>query len=272
MTRSAGTRPRTLARGALGALAATLLLAAPAAAHPYVQGGELPVDSLATMTLDLAHGCGGHDADEEAPTLEVALEVPDWLRVVEVADVDDYATEVEAGTPGGGGTVVWTATGDGVPAPAFDLDVVASGEPGEERWLGVFQACEETSYRWVGTPEEPADDPAIGVTLTEADPDSPPPPEEDPAAAEAEQDADVAEEDTAGDAADDPQDPVDTVIEEPEETVEDDTVEPEAADAAAEDEGGVGVAVLAVLALIVVGAVVYLVRRRGSTSGSGGGA
>jgi hypothetical protein len=42
--------------------ALTLLVVAPASAHPYIHGGELPVDSLATVTLDLAHGC---DSEEE---------------------------------------------------------------------------------------------------------------------------------------------------------------------------------------------------------------
>ncbi|MFA9443953.1 hypothetical protein [Egicoccus sp. AB-alg6-2] len=169
-------RQRTLVRGGAAALVATALVAAPALAHPFVRGGELPVDSLATMTLAMAHGCGGHEGDE-IPTLEVALEVPDWLRIVEVAPTDGYEVEFEETTAGATSVVVWTADGAGVPAPTFDLDVVASGEEGDQRHLAVFQGCEGASYRWVGTPDEPADDPAVSVTLTAADPAAPPPPE-----------------------------------------------------------------------------------------------
>ncbi len=168
-------------RGVAAVVLCALLLmsvALPAAAHPFLRGGgEVPVDSLATVTLDLAHGCGTEAAGDGQDTLEVALEIPDWLRVVSVADHPGYVhdLEVEAGRIA---VITWTAEAAREPAPAFDLDVVASGTPGETRHLAVFQGCADTAYRWIGTPEEPADDPAINVRLVAADPDRPAPPPE----------------------------------------------------------------------------------------------
>ena len=160
-----------------GLLLATTL---PATAHPFVRdGGEIPVDSLATITLDLAHGCGTEADGAGADTLEVALEVPQWLRIVEVAEHPGYDHDLEV-EDGRVVVVTWLDDGGAEPAPTFDLDVVASGSAGETRYLAVFQGCAQQSYRWIGTPDAPADDPAIRVQLTAADPDRPAPPEGEP--------------------------------------------------------------------------------------------
>lgn len=181
------TRPTVVLRRAVVlALAATLLLAVPASAHPYIQGGEAPVDSLAELVLDLGHGCaideGGHSHGEgpEEPTTEVALEVHEQMRIVDVPDVDGFDVDLETDDDGNVEVVVWTATTSTEPAPQLPFDAVFSGEPGDELYLRVFQGCDELSSRWVGTPDEPADEPAVGLVLTEADPASPPPPEEEP--------------------------------------------------------------------------------------------
>ena len=162
----------------VAAVVAALLLsvARPAVAHPFLRGGgEVPVDSLATVTLDLAHGCGSEATGAGQDTLEVALEVPDWLRVVSVADHPGYAHDLEV-DQGRIAVVTWTAAAAREPAPAFDLDVVASGTPGETRHLAVFQSCADAVYRWIGTPDAPADDPAVNVRLVASDPDRPAPP------------------------------------------------------------------------------------------------
>lgn len=158
-------------------LAATALAGAPAGAHPFLRGGgEVPVDSLATVTLDLAHGCGSEADGMGEDTLEVALEVPPWLRVVAVAEQPAYRHELEV-VDGRTAVVTWTAAGASEPAPAFELDVVATGTVGETRHLAVFQGCENGSHRWIGTPQEPADEPAVNVRLVAADPARPAPPE-----------------------------------------------------------------------------------------------
>ncbi|HSK22151.1 MAG TPA: hypothetical protein VK906_03200 [Egicoccus sp.] len=229
---------RILRRSLVGAATLTVLVVGPAGAHPFITGGELPVDSLVTMRLSMAHGCGGDDGGAEAATTEVALEVPDWLRIVDVPDADGYTPATETAEDGTVTAVTWTVDGDGVPAPAFDLDVVASGTPGEAQYLAVFQGCGDDGYRWIGTPDEPADDPAVNVALVEADPDAPPPPpEETPAPAE---------------------DPTEDVTDEP-------TAEPTedvATDDVATEDGGPPVVLLGGLVVVALAAAVVLASRR----------
>ncbi len=206
-------RRRPTAVVVTGLLAWLLLPAAVAGAHPFVAGGgELPVDSLARITLQIAHGCGAEGDGEGADTREVALEVPDWLRVVEVAGHDGYDHDVEV-SDGRTAVVTWRDAGEPEPAPAFELAVVADSEAGETRYLRVFQGCDDTSYRWIGTPDDPADDPAIRVELTAADPDRPAPPPEEVVEPEPEAQPDTDEsadeepdDDAADDATDDPAD------------------------------------------------------------------
>ena len=188
---------RTVPPAAILALVLVLLVGSTAAAHPFVRGGEAPVDSLASLELNMAHGCildgGGHshgDAEAEGePTTDVSLQVPASMRIVEVPEIDGWNVELEADAEGTVEVVTWTATTAVEPAPEFPLDVVIDGQPGDELYLRVFQACDDFVYRWVGTPDEPADDPAIRLTLTEPDPARPAPDPEPPA-----EEADPAEE------------------------------------------------------------------------------
>jgi len=209
--------PAVLRRAVLAilVLAATVLAGSPAGAHPFLRdGGEVPVDSLATVTLDLAHGCGSEAEGTGEDTLEVALEVPPWLRVVAVADQPAYRHELET-ADGRTAVVTWTAVGQPEPAPVFELDVVVTGNVGETRHLAVFQGCQNGSHRWIGTPQEPADDPAVNVRLVAADPTRPAPPEtpaedapDEPAPGEASSTADDdARSDDAAGAEDAPDEP-----------------------------------------------------------------
>ena len=168
------------------ALTLALLLATPALAHPFVVGGgRVPVQSLATIQLDLAHGCGVESAGAGPDTDEVALEVPDWLRIVDVPEPDGWRVSIEDATDaqldaGVTGVVVWAADGGAEPAPRFALDVVVDGEAGETRFLRVSQRCGDAVERWVGTPDAPAEQPAVRLRLEPADPASPPPPLPEP--------------------------------------------------------------------------------------------
>ena len=246
---------RILLRSLVAAASLTVLVAVPASAHPFISEGALPVDSLATMRLHMAHGCGGDDGGAEAVTTEVALEVPDWLRVVEVPDADGYATELETADDGTVTTVVWTAAGEAVPAPAFDLDVVASGEPGETRHLAVFQGCENVSYRWIGTPDDPADDPAVNVALVESDPDAPAPPVPAP---EPTPDVDPTAD---GEPVDEPTEPATGDATEGGASDETDTDAAGAEDAAAGDDG-VPMVLLGGLVVVVLAAIAVVAGRR----------
>ena len=165
-----------------------LLLAAPALAHPFIAGGgRVPVQSLATIELDLAHGCGVESAGTGPDTDEVALEVPEWLRIVDVPERDGWSVTIEEATDTQLGAVVWVATTATEPAPRFPLDVVVvDGEAGETRYLRVSQRCGESVERWIGTPDAPAEQPAVRLRLEAADPERPvpePQPEPEPEAA-----------------------------------------------------------------------------------------
>jgi len=165
---------RTIVRRAAAMGFALVLIVAgavPAAAHPFLRvGRELPVDTSVTITLDLAHGCATEGTGADADTLEVALEVPEWLDIIEILDVPGYEHAVES-EDDRIVAIVWAESGDPVPAPRFDLEVIASGQPGDTRYLSVFQACEDSSYRWVGTPDAPTDHPAVRVQLVDEDAD-----------------------------------------------------------------------------------------------------
>jgi uncharacterized protein YcnI len=268
---------------ALVVLAVTMLVALPAGAHPFVRGGEVPVDSVATVTLAMGHGCGSEDAGGGDPTLEIALEVPDAVRLVAVADDPSYQHELEAAGDGRIEIVTWTAIDGGEPAPDVEFDAVFTGQPGDEVYLRVFQGCEGFAYRWVGTPDDPADDPAVRVTLVAADPDAPAPaPDETtPAEEEAAPAPDATEQDpgttdTADDAAAD-----DAAADEATEDATDERADVVEAEAAAdEDDAGFPIWLVGVLALVgIVGIVLALRARRagggppdGSDAPAGGGA
>jgi uncharacterized protein YcnI len=246
--------------------AALLLVPLAAHAHPFVRGGEVPVDSVATVELAMAHGCGTEEAGGGDPTLEVALRVPEEVRVVDVADDPAYEHELEVDPDDGRvALITWTATDGGEPAPDLLFDAVFAGEPGDEVYLPVFQGCEGFSYRWIGTPDEPADDPAVRVTLVDADPDAPPPaadertPAEQAAAPTPTDDADdvdPAEDPTAEEVSED--DPADDAT--------DDAAEPEATEdladevEAAEPTGGFPVWLI-VAVVAVAGVAIALAQR-----------
>jgi uncharacterized protein YcnI len=278
--------PRTWRRATLAALAATVLLALPAGAHPFVRGGEVPVDSVATLALAMGHGCGTEDRGGGEPTTEIALEVPDVMRVVEVADDPSYEYELEADADGHVQVVTWTAIDVGEPAPDVEFEAVLTGEVGDEIYLRVFQGCDGFAYRWIGTPEEPADDPAVRVTLVEADADAPAPAEGEPTPAEFEAtgagadtagDDAVAEEDadagaTGGAEEGDEADGAGTEQPEPvvaPEEVEEDEVTALDAEEAADEAAGIPWPALVVVALALVGLGIALARRSRGPQGPG---
>jgi hypothetical protein len=176
-----------------------------ASAHPFVAGGgRIPVQSLALIELDLAHGCGDEQAGAGADTDEVALEAPPWLRVIDVPAADGWDIEVVRGEAPDTSIVVWTATSGAEPAPRFALQVVVDGIPGETRHLRVSQRCGTRIERWIGTPEAPADRPAVVLRLIAPDPDAPPPPPPEEPPSVAQLPADPSSEESPSEARPDP--------------------------------------------------------------------
>lgn len=256
---------RPIRRGALAALAATLVVAAPAAAHPFFEPGEVPVGSAAEVTLDIAHGCreqdtddGGQASDEE-PTREVAIEVTTAVTFVEPAEADGWDLEVERADDGSAEVVVYRAEeGTDEPAPQFDLEVVVRGDEGDEVHWRVLQACDDGTHRWVGTEEDPAEEPAVAMSLTEADPAAPPPEEDGP-----------AEEDPAPDEPTTDEDATDG-----EGDAEVDDGEPDEPDAPEGGDGGAlpgWLLIVVLVATLGVAGLVLLIRtgEDGAASGSG---
>lgn len=200
-------RAALLPPAALLALAAVLLLAAPAAAHPAIAPDPVPVDSHADLELRMAHGCtADEDGDgQEQSTRRVALQVPGAVDHVEPSAPDGWTVTVEP-DDGPVEVVEWTAEeGAEELAPALPLRAVHRGEVGDEIVYRVVQACDDLEMRWVAADGEEGD-PAVTVTVGEADPDAPAPPPQDPPggspAADDGQDM-VAESGPADDAGDD---------------------------------------------------------------------
>jgi uncharacterized protein YcnI len=241
-----------------------LLLAGPAAAHPFFRGGEAPVDSLAELTLELAHGCGSETGGEGADTTEVSLEVPEWMRIVDVPEPDGWQLDLERDVAGRVAVVTWRTSAPTEPAPSFGFEAVLDGEPGEERYLSVFQACGDLVERWVGTPDEPADDPAVRLTLADRDPDRPaPPPEPTPDPEEPEGSEEATTDPDASEAETD-EPPVEEV-----EAADDGTEADEVGVVTTAEEARfpwVAVATILVV-LLVAGGLALLRRRQGSEPG-----
>jgi uncharacterized protein YcnI len=257
----------TWPRALLLAAALLVLVVAPAAAHPGVRGGELPVDSLATMTIATNHGCGTHDEGEEEATTGLALEVPAWLRIVEVP-TDGWEVALERDGAGRVVAVTWDTDAPATIAPDVALDVVATGQPGETHDLRVIQTCGELTERWVGTRDEPADQPAVRVELVESPPDALPPPPEATVSGDGATAA-TATEVTPGDAGVEPTTgEADDLAEDTTEVVAG-TADDAALDASptgADDGGGIGwwLVALVVAAAVVAGIVSWRYRRGGA--------
>jgi uncharacterized protein YcnI len=245
--------------------------ALPASAHPFfTDGATVPASSLGTLTLAMAHGCGTESEGGGDPTTEISIEVPEQVSFIEPQEVDGYEVSLEGDEGGVPDVVTWTATDGGEPAPELTLDLVVDGAEGDEVFVRVFQGCDDFEYRWIGTPDDPADDPAVGLTLAAQDPDSPPPvgePDDAPTDAPEVEDP-VSEDPVDGDDpaadADDGDDPAEDeqALEDPPPAVDELPTEPP------EDEGNgplpVWLIVVGAIALAGVGALAgtALARRR----------
>jgi uncharacterized protein YcnI len=153
-----------------------LCSALPAGAHPFfTDGATVPASSLGSLTLAMAHGCGTESEGGGDPTTEISMEVPEQVSFIEPQDVEGYEVALEGDEGAVPDVVTWTAIDDGEAAPELPIDLVVDGAEGDEVFVRVFQGCDGFEYRWIGTPDDPADEPAVVLTLAAEDPDSPPP-------------------------------------------------------------------------------------------------
>ncbi|MEX2533552.1 MAG: hypothetical protein WD360_06270 [Nitriliruptoraceae bacterium] len=161
----------------LGVLGLWLLVPAVALAHPFVTE-PVPVQSAATLTLDLAHGCvadgGAHSGGDGEPTRQIAVRFPSSMSVRTVSDAGGFTVEAAQST---GMYDEWTlraADGVDVPAPVIAFAVVVDAKPTDAVWLQVFQGCDTAEHRWIATPDAPDGEPGVQVRLSAADPTAPP--------------------------------------------------------------------------------------------------
>jgi len=153
-----------------------MLLPTAAFAHPFVLG-DVPVQSAATLSVDMAHGCAAPDAAHAAGdgevTREVAVRFDPAVSVRTVVDADGMTVVSAIRTDTYDEWTFVAPEGLAVPAPVITFSVVVDAAPTDTLWLQVFQGCDTIEHRWVATPDAPSGEPGVRVSLTAADPAAP---------------------------------------------------------------------------------------------------
>lgn len=148
-------------------VAAVLLPATIAAAHPGLRPNELRPGETIEAELIIPHGCGTEgerpeDAAQASVTVEVAVQWPEGIEIRPV-EVDGWTTsldeEVAMWEDDGG------ATTDAILLP---VTMTAAVEASGDILVSVFQACENgESFRWAAAPGEDGD-PGVALTVAGA--------------------------------------------------------------------------------------------------------
>lgn len=142
--------------------AATLLLAAPALAHPSFNPNTVTVGERHTLDLVIPHGCvpgGGAPAEGEAasPTIAVSVKVPtEQLSFIAPRQPEGWSMSPQA----------TSFTWDQPVAPTtepitFQIDVEVSSDAGDVVYFTVAQDCEEGSTLWAAHEGEEGDPAAL---------------------------------------------------------------------------------------------------------------
>jgi uncharacterized protein YcnI len=163
------------------ALAATLALAAPAAAHITLDPAEAPADGYATLQLQVPHGCDGSATKavrvripESVPSVTPQVH-PGWEVTTKEGPKDPVELHGEQVTRGIS-EVTWTAA-DAGPLPDGRLDLfgmsvkLPAGEAGDAVYFPTVQQCVKGESGWIQIPkagesEDDLESPAPAVTLT----------------------------------------------------------------------------------------------------------
>jgi len=163
------------------ATAASLLAAAPAAAHITIDPAEAPADGYATLQVQVPHGCDGSatravrvQIPETVPSVTPQVH-PGWELTTKDGPKDAVALHGETVTRGVK-EVVWTAA-DAGPLPDGRLDLfgmsvkLPAGKVGDPVYFPTVQQCVEGKGAWIQIPqpgesEDDLESPAPAVTLT----------------------------------------------------------------------------------------------------------
>lgn len=161
------------------AVATVALASASASAHPAFNPSEIAGGAPVETSLIVPHGCnpggGMPDDDAASPTVELALELAPAVTTAEPGAVDGWTTSTEIAD--GRRVIVWTAAGGATTEPlTLPVSLVVDAGPGTRLHLRAHQVCERGEFRWVGTPDDPAEWPAVAldVAATTAEPTDPP--------------------------------------------------------------------------------------------------
>lgn len=158
---------RPVRRGVAVALLLVLLTAGVASAHPSFNPNELPAGEAVDAVLVVPHGCdpegGMPESGAASPTIELDLQLTDEVVAFEAHPVDGW--EIERVSDGE--VVRWTATDGGTTDPIeFPVTLTVDGPADEAVHLAAFQQCTEGSFRWIGTPDQEAEYPAVRLIPT----------------------------------------------------------------------------------------------------------
>jgi MYXO-CTERM domain-containing protein len=239
---------RTLRRAAALATGLTLVTAGAAWAHPAFNPNEVPGGEAVETDLVIPHGCnpqGGMPEEGAATaTTRFELQLSDAVASFEAGEVDGWEVSRE------GEVVTWTDAGGATTDPiTLPVTLSLAGDSGDELYLKGYQECAEGGdFRWIGTPDEEAEFPAVKLTLTSGAVGTAPVTEDHSAHG-----GDMGSEDMAG--MDDPTS---------EDAPSDAGTTLAAEDAASDDDAGAVVPIVIGLLVLVVAGAAVLLRRRGA--------
>lgn len=154
-----------------------LVVPATALAHPFVSE-SVPVQSAATLTLDLAHGCvsdgRAHSDRAGEPTRVIGVRFPEAISVRTVTDSAGFVVEAPQRTDTYDTWTLRAPDGVDISAPVIAFAVVIDADVTDPVWLQVFQDCDTASHQWLATPEQQGVEPGVQVPLITADALAPP--------------------------------------------------------------------------------------------------
>lgn len=242
---------RLVRHGVAVALLLVLMTAVAASAHPSFDPNQLPSGEPVDAVLVVPHGCdpGGGIPEESgaSPTVVLDLQLTDQVPAFVAHDIEGWTVERSSD----GEVVRWTATDGGTSGPLeFPVTLAVEGPADEAFYLAASQECEQGSFRWIGTPEQAAEHPAVKLTPTAGEIGASEPEESGHAGLGADHGDDEHTDD--GHTDDEPADPASTA--------EGIAAADDSADATS--AGGVSWITIGVVVLVLLGAAAVLWRRR----------
>lgn len=151
------------------AVGATLLLAAPAAAHPSFNPNTVPAGERHTLELVIPHGCVPHsgapaEGEEASPTVALSVEVPEsGVAFIAPHAVEGWTVSTSANA------FTWSDDGGSTTDPiTFTVDVELAADVADAVHFSVAQDCTEGSMLWAAAPGRDGENPAAVLLVGDA--------------------------------------------------------------------------------------------------------